>query len=86
MMQEEYIPDAMPARPSPGEPQPNSQTKPDEQKKAIPEDENTDLEDDDLPYQPYPIPRKLFQKKLAPLSNREKVTWAFRMADSNLFL
>lgn len=30
--------------------------------------------------------RKLFQKKLPPLSNKEKIIWAFRMSKNTIFL
>ncbi|HLP59863.1 MAG TPA: hypothetical protein VK186_13570 [Candidatus Deferrimicrobium sp.] len=30
--------------------------------------------------------RKLFQKKLAPLSRQEKIIWAFRLSKSTIFL
>lgn len=30
--------------------------------------------------------RKLFQKKLAPLTNKERIVWAFRLSETNTFL
>jgi len=44
------------------------------------------VEDDDFYYDPEIISRKLFQKKLPAMTNRQKILWSFRMADSDLFL
>ena len=49
--------------------------------------DNPDLEDEDLfPYDQDFLTRKLFQKKLPPLTPKEQIVWSFRMADTNIFL
>ena len=46
-----------------------------------------DIDDEDsLPYEPDILSRKVFQKKMEPLSNKEKIIWSFRMAETNSFL
>jgi hypothetical protein len=53
----------------------------------MPDDNNQDIDDDDsYPYEQDIISRKLFQKDLHPLSNKEKIIWSFRMAETNTFL
>lgn len=44
------------------------------------EDENYLADDQEI------FARKLFQKKLAPLSNEEKIVWAFRLSKTTIFL
>ena len=49
--------------------------------------DNPEIEEDDfLPYDQDFLTRKLFQKTLPPLKRKERITWSFRMADSNAFL
>lgn len=43
-------------------------------------------EDDFFPFDQDLLTRKLFQKTLLPLNRKERITWSFRMADSNAFL
>ncbi|MCK4835711.1 MAG: hypothetical protein KAT17_03705 [Candidatus Aminicenantes bacterium] len=44
-------------------------------------------EDEEYLYDEHEIfSRKLFQKKLPPLSKKEKIIWAFRMSEPDLFL
>lgn len=43
-------------------------------------------EDDFIVYDQEIWSRKLFQKKLPPLNKKEKIIWAFRMAETNTFL
>ena len=43
-------------------------------------------EDDIFFYEQESFSRKLFQRKLTPLSKREKIIWAFRMSEPDLFL
>jgi len=50
------------------------------------ENDDYKIEDDDFYYESNFFPRKIYQKKLVPLSNREKIIWSFRMANKNLFL
>ncbi|MCX6579655.1 MAG: hypothetical protein NT166_05665 [Candidatus Aminicenantes bacterium] len=44
------------------------------------EDENYFADDQEI------FARKLYQKKLAPLSNKEKIIWAFRLSKTTIFL
>lgn len=49
--------------------------------------DSSDIDEDDFfPYDQDLLTRKLFQKTLAPLNRKERITWSFRMADSNAFL
>jgi len=49
--------------------------------------DSSEIEDEDFfPYDQDFLTRKLFQKKLLPLTRKERITWSFRMADSNAFL
>ena len=49
--------------------------------------DSPEIEDDDFfPYDQDFLTRKLFQKKLLPLTRKERIIWSFRMADSNAFL
>ncbi len=67
-----------------------------EVEKSTPTDrENLDLpgydrsegeEEDLLSYDQDYLTRKLFQKKLPPLTRKETVIWSFRMAETNAFL
>jgi hypothetical protein len=43
-------------------------------------------EDDMFFYEQESFSRKLFQRKLTPLSKPEKIIWAFRMSEPDLFL
>ena len=43
-------------------------------------------EEDPLNYDPDIFLRKLDQKKLPPLTGKEKIIWSFRLADKNPFL
>lgn len=43
-------------------------------------------DEDALLYEQEIIYRKLFQKTLPPLSNKNKIIWAFRMTEPDLFL
>ena len=43
-------------------------------------------EEDQLFSEPDMLFRKLEQKKLPPLSEKEKITWSFRLAETNPFL
>lgn len=61
---------------------------PREQKKIDREEEENDdidygdifSDDQDM------ISRKLFQKRLPPLTKKQKIVWAFRLAETNPFL
>lgn len=44
------------------------------------------LEDDSFDYESDFFRRKIYQKTLPPLSNKEKIIWSFRMANKNPFL
>jgi len=44
------------------------------------------LEDDSFDYESDFFRRKIYQKTLPPLSNKEKIVWSFRMANKNPFL
>jgi hypothetical protein len=44
------------------------------------EDENYFVDDQEI------FAKKSFQKKLAPLSNEEKIIWAFRLSKTTIFL
>lgn len=49
--------------------------------------DSSDIDEDDfLPYDQDLLTRKLFQKTLPPLNRKERITWSFRMAESNAFL
>jgi hypothetical protein len=49
--------------------------------------DSSEIEEDDFfPYDQDLLTRKLFQKTLLPLNRKERITWSFRMADSNAFL
>jgi len=49
--------------------------------------EPTPIEDDSFPnYDQYILSRKLDQKALEPLTKKERVIWAYRMADKNALL
>jgi len=51
------------------------------------EDDSQEMDDDDYFADDQDIfSRKLFQKKLTPLSTREKIIWAFRLSETNAFL
>jgi hypothetical protein len=52
----------------------------------IQENDDYKVEDDDFYYESDFFRRKIYQKKLPPLSNKEKIIWSFRMANKNLFL
>jgi hypothetical protein len=53
----------------------------------IPDEDTPEMEDEDFyPYDQGIISRKLFQKKLAPLSRKQKIKWSFRLAETNSFL
>lgn len=88
-IQEEYAPDTN-ASITPDDTTENTSTpnqeKAEEQKLKLLDENNSEMEDEELSYPQDNISRKLFQKKLPPLTNHEKIIWAFRMADSNLFL
>ena len=43
-------------------------------------------EEDLLSYDQDYLTRKLFQKKLPPLTRKETIIWSFRMAETNTFL
>ena len=43
-------------------------------------------EEDDFGYDQDIFSRKLFHKKLPPLSKKQKIVWAFRMAEANSLL
>jgi hypothetical protein len=51
-------------------------------------DRSTDSEDDifSTAYERELLLRKLFQKTLPPLSNKEKIIWSFKTAKANTFL
>ena len=49
--------------------------------------ENTAPQEDDIfSYEEDFLTRKLFQRDLPPLTQKEKIIWSFRMADTNAFL
>lgn len=50
------------------------------------ENDDYKLEDDSFDYESDFFRRKIYQKKLLPLSNKEKIIWSFRMANKNPFL
>jgi hypothetical protein len=51
------------------------------------EDDRQEMDDDDYFADDQDIfSRKLFQKKLTPLSTKEKIIWAFRLSETNTFL
>jgi hypothetical protein len=61
--------------------------KPEEKKLDFQEYDNPEMdEEDSFSYDQDFLTRKLFQKKLAPLTPKERVVWSFRMADTNIFL
>jgi hypothetical protein len=50
-------------------------------------EENPEMDEEDFfTYDQEFFSRKLFQKKLPPLNKKEKIVWAFRMAEKNSFL
>lgn len=52
-----------------------------------PNDQSQEIEDDDyFSYDQDILSRKLYEKKLPPLSNKEKIIWSFRLAETNSFL
>jgi hypothetical protein len=67
------------------EQKPGAQTR--EKTISLPEEESPMIEEDDfIIYDQEIWSRKLFQKKLPPLDKKEKIIWAFRMAETNTFL
>lgn len=53
------------------------------------QDQNPDElseDEDSLFYEQAIISRKLFQISLPPLSSKQKIVWAYRMSESDLFL
>ena len=65
----------------------DTEKQPEQKKIDQDEDENNDIDygdifsdDQDM------ISRKLFQKRLPPLTKKQKIVWAFRLAESNPFL
>jgi hypothetical protein len=72
-------------QPDPEEPDPEAQIR--EKAIALPKEETPIIEEDDFFVNDQEIwSRKLFQKKLPPLSKKEKIIWAFRLAETNTFL
>jgi hypothetical protein len=73
-------------------PTPDSQDRQTEKEKSsiINEEVRQDMDDEDIFTDDQEIfssrQRKLFQKKLAPLTNKEKIVWAFRLSETNTFL
>ena len=52
-----------------------------------PDDPSPDLDDEDyFSYDQDILSRKLYEKKLSPLSPKEKIIWSFRLAETNTFL
>lgn len=51
-------------------------------------EQTPDAEDDEyVPYYEHEIfSNKLYEKKLPPMSRKEKIVWSFRMAETNFFL
>jgi hypothetical protein len=53
----------------------------------LPGEDYTEFEEeDDFGYDQDIFSRKLFHKKLPPLSKKQKIVWAFRMAEANSLL
>lgn len=53
----------------------------------VPDDQNQEMEDDDyFLYDQDMLSRELYEKELPPLSNKEKIIWSFRLAETNSFL
>jgi len=70
----------------PGE-DPQSKRTTEEKTVTMSEDDSQEMEDDDYFADDQDIfSRKLFQKKLTPLSTKEKIIWAFRLSETNAFL
>jgi len=66
--------------------QENSKNKIKEPNINVPGDDNQDMDDEDFPYSEDMLSRKVFQKRLTPLSKKEKIVWSFRLAETNSFL
>ena len=63
------------------------ESKPEEKNLDIQEYDNPEMEEEDsFSYDQDFLTRKLFQKKLPPLTPKERIVWSFRMADTNIFL
>jgi hypothetical protein len=73
-------------------PGPDSQNRQTEKEKTsiLSEDVGQETDDEDIFTEDQEIfssrQRKLFQKKLAPLTSKEKIVWAFRLSETNTFL
>ncbi|MCK5222199.1 MAG: hypothetical protein KAR14_11510 [Candidatus Aminicenantes bacterium] len=48
--------------------------------------EEGSIEDDFLSLEPDIFSRKLYQKNLKPLTDKDKIIWSFKMADIDIFL
>jgi len=49
--------------------------------------DSTSVQEDDIfSYEEDFLTRKLFQRELPPLTQKERIIWSFRMADTNAFL
>jgi hypothetical protein len=54
---------------------------------TLPPQKNPEIEDeDDFGYEQDIFSRKLFHEKLPPLNKKQKLVWAFRMAETNSLL
>ena len=50
-------------------------------------DEEPEMEDEDLfSYEQEFFQKKLYQRELPELTKKEKITWSFRLAETNIFL
>ncbi|UCH95280.1 MAG: hypothetical protein JSV88_00155 [Candidatus Aminicenantes bacterium] len=66
------------------------ETKTEETEKPPPnldEYDGSEMEEEDIfSYDQDFLTRKIYQKKLQPLTNKERIIWSFRMAETNAFL
>jgi hypothetical protein len=50
-------------------------------------DEEPEMEDEELfSYEQEFFQKKLYQKELPEITKKEKITWSFRLAETNIFL
>jgi predicted DNA binding CopG/RHH family protein len=71
-------------------PAPDSQDRQSDKTSIISEEVGQETDDEDIFSDDQEIfslrQRKLFQKKLVPLTNKERIVWAFRLSETNTFL
>jgi hypothetical protein len=74
--------------PKPGKPDTNNTTSSPGNIPSLNQDDRSETEENNFLNieEQYSISRKLYQKPLPPLNNRDKIRWAFRMAETNTFL